>query len=153
MTAVEIAEAIEIAATLGRPFEGCYLRPYLCPAGVPTIGVGCTFYPDGRAVTLKDMPITREYAHYMHIWMIKNVYMPAVIKLCPRIDTPQRAAALIDFTFNLGTGRLRSSTLRKRVNAGEWDLVPTELRKWTKGGGRVLRGLVARREAECKLVP
>ena len=144
--------AIEIAAALARRFEGCYLSPYLCPAGVATIGFGATFYPDGRAVTLKDMPITRAYADYMLIWMIKNVYMPAVIKLCPRIDTPQRAAALIDFAFNLGTGRLRSSTLRKRVNAGEWDLVPTELRKWNKGGGRVLRGLVARREAECLLI-
>lgn len=144
--------AVEIAAALARRFEGCYLSPYLCPAGVATIGFGATFYPDGRAVTLKDMPITRAYADYMLIWMIKNIYMPAVIKLCPRIGTPKRAAALIDFAFNLGTGRLRSSTLRKRVNAGEWDLVPTELRKWNKGGGRVLRGLVLRCEARVKLI-
>jgi len=145
-------KTIDIAAALGRPFEGCYLRPYLCPAGVATIGIGCTFYPDGRAVTLHDAPITREYAHYMHIWMIKNIYMPKVIKLCPKIDTPERAAALIDFAFNLGAGRLKSSTLRKRVNAGDWASVPAELRKWNKGGGRVLRGLTLRREAEIKLI-
>lgn len=144
--------AVEIAAALARRFEGCYLSPYLCSAGVATIGFGCTFYPNGRKVTLLDAPIRKEYADYMLLWMIKNIYMPSVINLCPRIDTPQRAAALIDFTFNLGTGRLRSSTLRKRVNSGEWDLVPTELRKWNKGGGRVLRGLVARREAECRLI-
>ena len=144
--------AVELAAVLARKFEGCYLSPYLCPAGVPTIGYGATFYPDGRAVTLKDMPITREYANYMLIWMVKNIYMPAVIKLCPKIDTPERAAALIDFAFNLGVGRLKSSTLRKRVNSRYWEQVPTELRKWDKGGGKVLRGLTLRREAECKLI-
>jgi lysozyme len=145
-------KTIEIAAALARRFEGCYLRPYLCPAGVATIGFGATFYPDGRAVTLKDMPITREYADFMLLWMIKNIYMPAVIKLCPKIDTPERAAALIDFAFNLGAGRLKSSTLRKRVNSGQWESVPSELRKWNKGGGRVLRGLTLRREAEIKLI-
>ena len=145
-------ESIFIAAKLARHFEGCYLSPYLCPAGVPTIGYGATFYPDGRAVTLKDMPITREYADYMLIWMIKNIYMPAVFKLCQKIDTPERAAALIDFAFNLGVGRLKSSTLRKRVNSGQWVQVPTELRKWNKGGGKVLRGLTLRREAECRLI-
>ena len=145
-------DSIFIAAKLVRHFEGCYLSPYLCPAGVPTIGCGATFYPDGRAVTLKDMPITREYADFMLIWMIKNIYMPAVFKLCPKIDTPERAAALIDFAFNLGVGRLKSSTLRKRVNSKQWDLVPRELKKWNKGGGKVLRGLTLRREAECRLI-
>ena len=145
-------DSIFIAAKLARHFEGCYLSPYLCPAGVPTIGYGATFYPDGCAVTLKDMPITREYADFMLIWMIKNIYMPAVFKLCPNVGTPERMAALIDFAFNLGLGRLKSSTLRKRVNSGQWDLVPTELRKWNKGGGKVLRGLTLRREAECQLI-
>ena len=145
-------DSIFIAAKLARHFEGCYLSPYLCPAGVPTIGYGATFYPDGRAVTLKDMPITRQYADYMLLWMLKNIYIPAGIKLCPKIDTPERAAALIDFAFNLGVGRLKSSTLRKRVNSGQWNLVPGELRKWNKGGGKVLRGLTLRREAECSLL-
>ena len=145
-------DSIFIAAKLARHFEGCYLSPYLCPAGVPTIGYGATFYPDGRAVTLKDIPITREYADFMLILMFKNIYMPAVFKLCLKIDTPERAAALIDFAFNLGVGRLKSSTLRKRVNSRYWELVPTELRKWNKGGGKVLRGLTLRREAECQLI-
>ena len=144
--------AVELAAVLARKFEGCYLSPYLCPAGVPTIGYGATFYHDGSAVTLKDMPITREYADFMLLWMIKNIYMPAVFKLCQKINTPERAAALIDFAFNLGLGRLKSSTLRKRVNSGQWDLVPRELKKWNMGGGKVLRGLTLRREAECRLI-
>jgi len=143
---------VEIAATLARRFEGCYLRPYLCPAGVPTIGYGATFYPNGRAVTLHDSPITREYAEKMLMWMLTTVYLPAVVKLCPKVTTQKQLAALNDFAFNLGTGRLKSSTLRKRVNAGQWDLVPAELRKWDKGGGKKLRGLTLRREAECTLI-
>jgi lysozyme len=63
-----------------------------------------------------------------------------------------RLAALIDFTYNLGAGHLRSSTLRRKVNAKDWAAMPAELRKWVRGGGRVLPGLVARRNAEAALV-
>lgn len=142
--------AVEIAAILCRRFEGLVLHPYLCAAGVPSIGYGATYYEDGRSVTLKDPPISKERAEALLLWMIRTVYLPAVLKLC-RIDTAERLAALIDFTFNLGTGRLKASTLRKRVNAGDWAAAKVEIMKWTKGGGRVLRGLVLRREAERKL--
>ncbi|MCF8154860.1 MAG: lysozyme [Rhodoferax sp.] len=145
-------DAIQIAAALARRFEGLYLSPYLCPAGVPTIGYGATYYEDGTRVQLTDPPITRARAEVLLLWMVRTVYLPAVVKLCPAVDNPQRLAALIDFTFNLGAGQLKASTLRKRVNAGDWDAVPGELRKWTRGGGRVLRGLVIRREAEAVLI-
>ena len=144
--------AIEIAAALARRFEGCYLRPYLCPAGVPTIGYGATYYEDGTRVTLFDAPITRERAESLLLWMVRTRYLPAVLRLCPGIDSPERLAAIIDFTFNLGAGNLQASTLRRRINAGQWDDVPSELRKWIKGGGRVLAGLVKRREAEVVLI-
>ncbi|WP_080745373.1 lysozyme [Cupriavidus necator] len=146
------AVAIEVAAALARRFEGLYLRPYLCPAGVPSIGYGATYYPNGRRVTLSDAPITREQAEEMLLWMVRTVYLPAVLKLCQGIDTPERLAAIIDWTFNLGAGNLKASTLRKRVNAGRWADVPAEIRKWNRGGGRVLRGLVLRREAEAVLI-
>lgn len=144
--------AIEVAASLARRFEGLYLSPYLCPAGVPTIGYGATYYENGEAVTLKDAPITRERAEKLLMWMVRTKYLPAVIRLCPGIDNPNRLAAIIDFTFNLGEGRLRAATLRKKINAGLWDEVPAELRKWVKGGGKVLRGLVIRRDAEIVLI-
>lgn len=144
--------AVQIAAILCRKFEGLYLPPYLCSAGVPTIGYGATYYEDGRRVQLTDPAITRQRAETLLAWHIENVYLPAVWKMCPGVDTPERLAALIDFAFNLGNGRLQASTLRKRVNAGEWDLVPTELMKWVRGGGRVLNGLVKRRKAESELV-
>lgn len=143
--------AIEIAAAMCRRWEGLYLTPYLCPAGIPTIGYGATYYEDGRSVTLQDPPITKERAEALLIWMIRKKYLPSVIDLCPGIDNSDRLAAIIDFTFNLGSSRLRSSTLRKRINQGRWDEVPTELMKWNKAGGRVLHGLTRRRKIEAGL--
>ncbi len=147
-----MVDAAVVAAALARRFEGLYLTPYLCPAGVPTIGYGATFYEDGRRVQLSDPPITLARAEALLLWMVRTVYLPVVLKLCPGVDSAGRLAALIDFAFNLGQGNLKASTLRRRVNAGDWDAVPGELRKWNRGGGRVLRGLVLRREAEVALV-
>lgn len=144
--------AIAIAAALCKRFEGLYLTAYLCPAGVPTIGYGATYYRDGTRVTLSDPPISRTAAEALLMWMVETKYLPEVRKLCPDITDPTRLAALIDFAYNLGAGNLRSSTLRKRVNAQDWGAVPTELRKWNKAGGRVLRGLTRRREAEAVLI-
>ena len=143
--------AILVSTALAQRFEGLYLSPYLCPAGVPTIGYGATYYEDGTRVTLLDAPITRERAIALLQWMVRTVYLPAVMRLCPGIDNPNRLAALIDFTFNLGGSALKNSTLRRKVNAGMWAAVPTELRKWVMAAGKRLRGLVIRREAEAAL--
>jgi lysozyme len=145
-------DAIDMAAVLARRFEGFYSRPYMCPAGVATIGYGATRYEDGSAVRLTDAPVSRERAEDMLAWELRRVCLPAVLRWCPEADTPGRVAALVDFTFNVGQGALRNSTLRRRVNARRWEDVPTELRKWVKGGGRVLPGLVRRREAEIALI-
>ncbi|HEY8606640.1 MAG TPA: lysozyme [Noviherbaspirillum sp.] len=144
--------AVQVTAALCRRFEGLVLHPYLCAAGVPSIGYGATYYLDGRPVTLKDPPISKQTAEVMLLHMVRYIYLPAVLKLCPHVDSPERLAALIDFAFNLGTGRLKSSTLRKRVNAGDWDAAGVEIMKWVRGGGRVLKGLVRRREAERALM-
>lgn len=144
--------ATQVAAVLARRFEGCRFYPYLCPAAVPTIGYGATYYENGARVTLHDLPITKRRAEELLVWMIEAVYMPVVVRLCPGIDCPYRLAAIIDFAFNLGAKNLKQSTLRRRINAGDWDAVPAELRKWVRGGGKVLRGLVLRREAEIDLI-
>jgi lysozyme len=153
MSRVEFeALAVQVASALARRFEGLFLLPYLCPAGIPSIGYGATYYEDGVRVALKDPAVSRERAEALLLWMVRTIYLPAVLRLCPRVDTPERLAALIDFAFNLGTGNLAASTLRKRVNANRWAEVPAEIRKWNRGGGRVLRGLVLRREAEAALI-
>jgi len=144
--------ATEIASELCKWFEGCYLTPYLCPAGVATIGYGATYYRDGTTVTLKDAPITKDQANDLLLWMIETRYLPAVIKLCPNIDTPERLAAIIDFTYNLGRGSLKESTLRRKINSERWYDVPYQLSRWNKSGGIVLRGLTSRRTAESRLI-
>jgi lysozyme len=83
---------------------------------------------------------------------VERTYLPAVLQLCPGIDSAERLAAIIDWCYNLGAGNLRASAMRKRINAGRWAEVPAEIRKWNRGGGRILRGLVLRREAECGLI-
>ena len=72
------------------------------------------------------------------------------LSLCPDLQG-ERLDAIADFTFNLGAGRLKASTLRRRINNREFELVPQEIRKWVWAGGRKLAGLVARREDEVKL--
>jgi GH24 family phage-related lysozyme (muramidase) len=126
-------------------FEGCKLMPYYCPAGVLTCGWGSTG-PDvfpGRAWT-------QEYAD-SRMLMDAQKFARGTLALCPSL-TGQRLSAVADFSYNLGLGRLKSSTLRKKINASEWDSVPVELRKWVNGGGRKLPGLVFRREAEIGLL-
>lgn len=141
----------DLAAALCRRFEGLRLRPYLCPAGVPSIGYGSTRYEDGTPVQLTDAPITRERAEELLQHDLRG-FAAKVQRLCPKVDTEGRKAALLDFTYNLGDGRLRASTLRRKVNEGDWEAASVELLKWVRGGGRVLAGLVARRGAEAALL-
>jgi len=143
--------AAEITASLCRKFEGWRSRPYLCPAGVWTIGYGATHYLDGRLVKPTDAPISRETGEALLMRQITGTYLPGALALCPTADTEGRQAALADFAFNLGLARLKGSTLRRRVLAGDWDGARAELMRWTRGGGRVLPGLVARRKAEIAL--
>ena len=136
-------------------FEGLFLTVYLCPAGVPTIGLGSTRYADGRRVALGDPPITAEHAYLLAVHQLRTKYLPAVLRLCPgadSFDSFDRIAALLDFTYNLGVGALAASTLRRRVNAGDWAGAQREIRRWTQGGGRTLRGLVIRRAVEAALL-
>lgn len=144
--------AVSLACELIARWEGFRSHPYLCPAGVPTIGYGFTHYADGTSVTLFDPPMTREAAAELLAHLVRAKYLPDTLKLCPGIDTEGRAAAITSFCYNLGKGNLASSTLRRKINAGEWDQVPAQLRRWTKAGGRELRGLMLRREAEIALI-
>ena len=133
---------------LAKRFEGCRLTPYICPAGVWTCGWGSTG-PD----VFPGKVWTQEYADKR---LLEDGLRFAVNSLaaCPVLATEPdgRLSAITDFSYNLGIGRLKGSTLRKRVNARLWDSACSEIRKWVRGGGRVLPGLVARREAEAALL-
>ena len=142
---------LDLAEGLCKVFEGFKSKPYLCPAGIPTIGYGSTYYLDGRKVTLQDAPITEEAAAALLRHELAYTFLPGVLRLCPKLKDERKINALVDFCYNLGVGRLQTSTLRRMVNAERWDDCKTELRKWNKSKGVPLRGLTLRREAECKL--
>lgn len=146
-----IDEALGIALELVRRWEGLRLRPYLCPAGRATIGYGSTVYPDGRRVTLTDHPIDRETADAIARHDLSQ-RLSVVLTLCPGIDTGPRLGAILDFSYNLGLANLRASTLRRRINAGQWEDVPAQIMRWRFAGGRELRGLMLRRADEARLV-
>ena len=139
------------AIELAKRFEGFHrvaradpsrAQPYICPAGYWTIGYGHLCDP-------KHPPITEAEAE-IYLACDLQTALVATLRYCPVLATgPEgRLAAIVDFTFNLGAGRLQTSTLRRRVNQRDWTAAATELRRWVYGGGKVLPGLVTRREAE-----
>ena len=150
-----IAVPIE-AVALAKRFEGFHrvpasdplrrAHPYVCPAGYWTIGYG-------RLCSSAHPPITREQGEvYLEEDLLKS--LRATLRLCPVLasESSGRLAAIVDFTFNLGAGRLQTSTLRRYLNRRDWPNAAVELRRWVHGGGKVLPGLVVRREAEAKLL-
>jgi lysozyme len=134
-----------------KSFEGLYLKPYLCPANVPTIGYGNTFYENGNKVTLKDPIITE--ARAIELLMSElGMYEQKVDSYCIDTINQNQFDALVSFCYNVGPGNLKSSTLLKKVNANPNDpAIRTEFLKWNKGGGKVLAGLTRRRTAEANL--
>ena len=144
---------LELAAALCRQFEGFRAKPYLCPAGIPTIGYGSTYYADGRKVTLQDPPISEPDARALLMYELQHTFLPGVLRQCPVLATHERKLnAIVDFAYNLGVGRLQTSTLRRKINAQDWAGAKEQLLLWTRGGGKVLSGLVKRRTAECALL-
>lgn len=144
---------LDLAAALCRRFEGFRSKPYLCPAGIPTIGYGSTYYSDGKKVTLEDPAITEVEARALLMQELQHTYAPGVMRLCPGLIAFEgRFNAVVDFAYNLGVGRLQTSTLRRKINAQDWDGAKEQLKLWVRGGGKVLPGLVKRREAECLLM-
>jgi lysozyme len=144
---------LELAASLCRQFEGFRSKPYLCPAGVPTIGYGSTYYSDGRKVTLNDLLISQEDANALLLVELNHTYLPGVLRNCPILATDEKKCnAIVDFVYNLGIGRLQTSTLKRKINCQEWEAAQEQLMLWTKGGGKVLPGLLKRRQAECSLL-
>jgi lysozyme len=145
----ELGKAVEIAAELCRHFEGFRSKPYICPAGYPTIGYGTVFKPDGTRVTMDDPPIAKQLAEDWLVQELRNNYISGVLKASPiLISNPEALGAIGDFAYNLGVPRYRSSTLRRKINAGDWEAAKEQLMRWTKAGGRELPGLVRRRKAE-----
>jgi lysozyme len=132
-------------------FEGFRSEPYRCPAGVPTIGYGATFYLNGKRVTMSDRLITEVAASDLLKHMLTR-FEQYVDSYCVDSVTQNQFDALVSFCYNLGPANLKSSGLLRKVNANPNDpTIRAEFAKWTKAGGKRLRGLVTRRNAEADL--
>jgi lysozyme len=131
--------------------EGLSLKPYLCPAKIPTIGYGNTYYLDGKRVTLLDKEITKQQAFEM-FKEIANRFGKRVDELVTSNINQNQFNALVSFAYNVGTGNFSSSTLLKKVNKNPNDLtLKAEFLRWNKAGGKVINGLTNRRNEEADL--
>lgn len=134
-----------------KAFEGCSLKPYLCPAKLPTIGWGNTFYETGKKVTLEDKPITQERADSLLTNIVKG-FASGVEKLVTANVNQNQFDALVDFAYNCGLENLKNSRLLKKVNANPSDpSVKDEFMKWVNADGKFMAGLEKRRKAEVEL--
>lgn len=145
----------QAAIELAKRFEGFHrvakadpgrAHPYICPAGYWTIGFG-------HLCDSTHPPITEAEAE---VYLARDLQtaLSATLRYCPVLaNEPEgRLAAIVDFTFNLGAGRLQTSTLRRRINQRDWVGAADQLTRWVYGGGKVLPGLVARRRVEAALI-
>ena len=147
-----VIEVPAAAIALAKQFEGFHrvpkfdtqqrAYPYICPAGFWTIGYG-------HLCDQQHPPITQAQAE---VYLARDLItaLNGTLRYCPVLarEPEGRLAAMVDFTFNLGAGRLQTSTLRRRINQRDWPSAAQELRRWVYGGGKVLPGLLLRRETE-----
>lgn len=152
-------------AELMHRYEGCRNKPYLCPAHIWTIGYGHVLYQDQIRLPMVGQPCRKEYPLKMEdnrVWSKDEInslfatdvatFERGVLRLVPGVSGRQGAFdALVSFAFNAGLGNLQRSQIRIRANRGDWEGAAEALMDWTKGGGKVLPGLVKRREAERAL--
>lgn len=130
-----------------RKHEGFRSKPYLCPAGVWTIGYGST-----KGVRATSPPVSVQQAEAM-MRIDAHQAISQALALSPVLAShPQALCAIADFVYNLGQGRYRASTLRKKIDRQDWQGACEQLSLWVWGGGRKLPGLVLRRAEEVVLV-
>jgi lysozyme len=134
-----------------KSFEGLKLKPYLCPAKVPTVGYGSTFYENGKKVKITDPSITEQRASKLLLDSLKG-FERYVDSYCRDDINQNQFDALVSFCYNLGPANLKSSTLLKKANVNPNDpTIAQEFLRWNKAGGRALKGLTKRRQAESNL--
>jgi len=133
-----------------RKYEGLRLRAYICPSGLPTIGYGATFYENGSRVQMGDVITIDRADKLLHLQV--KLFADEVKKIVKSELNENMLGALTSFCFNVGGARFASSTLAKKANANPNDpTIRAEFMRWTRGGGKVLAGLVKRREEEANL--
>lgn len=128
---LDLAKAKASLDKMLRQKEGEKLAPYLCKAGVPTIGVGATYYPDGRKVQMSDPPITRERMNEMLAIEIDRA-VDLVLGMTNHVVTTGQVVALVMLGYNIGFPGLRGSTVVKKHNQGDYIAAANAFKLWDK---------------------
>ena len=130
-----------------KKYEGFSSTPYLCPAGVWTIGFGTTYYPDGKKVSPTDEPISRAKADAFLLHYVLNEIMPKIANLNL---TDNQNKALVSLIYNIGWSAFAKSKCYKAIQKKDWETVFKNW-DWVKGNGKFLLGLAKRRAEELDL--
>jgi lysozyme len=141
--------------------EGVRSRPYQCPALLWTVGVGHVIDPHHAKVKLADrkqLPIPAGWDRVLSAAEIDEIlrkdlnrFEAGVLRLIKVKLTQGQFDALVSFSFNVGLGNLQNSTLRMKINRGDYEGASEQFLVWTKAGGKVLKGLVIRRTHEKEM--
>lgn len=153
------SNVIKEAAEFIKVFEGYHKSlpdgsciAYLDPIGIPTIGWGSIYDTDGSRVKMNrawplyiaQEQLEKEIKHFLNGLLISS---PSLAK-----ESNSKVIACLSFCFNLGLGAYRSSTFRKKVNEGNWLEASQQVMRWNRAGGKVMKGLTRRRQAEANLL-
>jgi len=133
-----------------KKYEGCSLRCYLDPIGIPTIGYGSIWGLDHSRFVSNHRDITENEAEYLlkrELLTTEN----AVARMVRTALTENQFSAVCCLVYNVGSGRFRSSTIKMKLNRQDFEGAANEFWKWRRAGGKILRGLVRRREEEKQL--
>jgi lysozyme len=152
----------ENALEMIKHHEGVRFKPYLCPAQLWTVGVGHVLYPEQAKLPVAERSQFALRQEDIRVWTASEVdnllaqdlarFERGVARYCPSaISNQGQFDALVSFSFNVGLGNLQRSGLRMKHNRGDIEDAAKEFMKWTKAGGRVLPGLVKRRNDERSL--
>jgi lysozyme len=146
MTSIELIKRFEGYA---KKLSSGDCTTYLCSAGVLTIGYGST----GKGV-YAGVVWTKDYALARMTDHVREFAL-AVLKLSPVLaadENSNRLIAITSFAYNLGTSAYQNSTLRRAVDRQDWERAKREIKRWNRAGGRVVAGLVVRREIEASML-
>jgi GH24 family phage-related lysozyme (muramidase) len=138
------------AVNLIKKFEGFSSRPYLCPSNIYTISYGAIYGLDGHRVQRDHREITEEEGEFL-LRRDLSRFEVSVARLLKQPLTLNQFSACVSLAFNIGSGNFQKSQIRMRLNRREYSAAADIWWQWRRGGGRILSGLVKRREAEKQL--
>ena len=133
-----------------KEFEGFSANAYLCPAKIPTIGYGNTFWEDGRKVRIGEQ-ISKSKALELLEFVANKDFADKIFPFIEVSISQNQFDAMVSLAYNIGVGAFSNSTLLKRINVKDFLGAGNEFLKWDKSNGKPLLGLTRRRQREKEL--